>query len=221
MPRKEESRMDQREYWDQVAEQKEFTTPFQLDAFSKYVERGATVLDVGCGYGRTLNFLRQNGYRQLAGIDFSAALIARGRRLFPELDLRVMTSATFDIPDASQDAVILLAVLTCIARDEDQAALVSEIERVLKPGGILYINDFLINTDERNQQRYKASPAGYPYGVFELPEGGLFRHQSEKHILCLCRAFHPLIWETCRYTTMNGHQSNGFCLIGRKEKMNG
>ncbi|MGG5741778.1 MULTISPECIES: hypothetical protein [Bacillus cereus group] len=47
------SRMNkQKEYWNGVANEKEFTTPFQLDLFSKYVNKDAILLDYGCGYGR-------------------------------------------------------------------------------------------------------------------------------------------------------------------------
>lgn len=54
--------MEQKIYWDRVSEQKEFTTPFHADSFSKYVRPEGTVLDVGCGYGRTLDELHHNGY---------------------------------------------------------------------------------------------------------------------------------------------------------------
>ena len=51
--------MDQREYWDSAAEKKEFTTPFQAEAFAEYVGKDAFIADIGCGYGRTLNELRE------------------------------------------------------------------------------------------------------------------------------------------------------------------
>ena len=41
------------------------------------------VLDVGCGYGRTLDELYQMGYCNLIGIDFAESMINRGRRQFP------------------------------------------------------------------------------------------------------------------------------------------
>ena len=53
--------MNQRDYWDSVSEKKEFTTPFQAEAFAKYVGKDALIVDVGCGYGRTLNELQQLG----------------------------------------------------------------------------------------------------------------------------------------------------------------
>lgn len=105
--------MNQKDYWNKAAADKEFTTPFQLAAFEKYVPREALVLDVGCGYGRTLDELYRAGWRGLIGIDFSEAMIERGRAAYPHLDLRVKRSAEqIDLPDASAGAVILFAVLT-------------------------------------------------------------------------------------------------------------
>ncbi|HBJ95824.1 MAG TPA: SAM-dependent methyltransferase, partial [Lentisphaeria bacterium] len=104
----------QKEYWNSVADTKEFTTPMQSAVFCRYVNRDAAILDVGCGYGRVLSELHTLGFRKLCGIDFSEKLIARGKRQFPYLDLRVMENETIDFPDASLDAVLLCAVLTCI-----------------------------------------------------------------------------------------------------------
>ena len=101
----------QKEYWNSVADAKEFTTPMQSAVFCRYINRDAAILDVGCGYGRVLSELHALGFRNLCGIDFSEKLIARGKRQFPYLDLRVMESENIDFPDASLDAVLLCAVL--------------------------------------------------------------------------------------------------------------
>lgn len=209
----------QKEYWNSVADAKEFTTPMQSAVFCRYVNRDAAILDVGCGYGRVLSELHALGFRNLCGIDFSEKLIARGKRQFPYLDLRVMESETIDFPDASLDAVLLCAVLTCIVADRDQKALIAEIRRVLKPGGLLYVNDFLLNTDLRNRKRYAAWEQVYgTYGIFELPEGAVLRHHDRAHIRKLLSAFRELESEEVVYQTMNGHTSNGFYFAGRKEE---
>lgn len=209
--------MEQRAYWDSVSEKKEFTTPFQADAFSRYVEKDALVVDIGCGYGRTLNELHQQGYGRLMGFDFSAEMIKRGKRLFPDLDLRVKEDETIALPDNSADAVILFAVLTCIVKNVDQKQLISEIHRVLKPGGIIYINDFLLNTDERNTSRYLQYQEKLGvYGAFELPEGAVVRHHSEEWVGELLNDFRQKEFEHLIFTTMNGHKSNGFYYIGEK-----
>ena len=41
--------MEQRDYWDSVSEKKEFTTPFQGEAFARYVGKEAFIVDIGCG----------------------------------------------------------------------------------------------------------------------------------------------------------------------------
>ncbi|MDO4321851.1 MAG: class I SAM-dependent methyltransferase [Lachnospiraceae bacterium] len=210
--------MEQKQYWNSVSENKQFTTPFQAEEFSKYIDPSSSILDVGCGYGRTLRELYEMGYRNLIGIDFSEGMIARGKSLYPELDLRVKADDTIALQDHSVDAVILFAVLTCICENEKQKELIQEIRRVLKPGGILYVNDFLLNNDERNLSRYQKFQDKYGvYGAFELPEGAVCRHHSEDWIFELLRDFETLRYEPLTFTTMNGHTSNGFYFIGKTE----
>ena len=209
--------MEQRDYWDSVSEKKEFTTPFQAELFSKYVGKDALVADIGCGYGRTMNELHEQGYKHLIGFDFSSEMIKRGHRQFPELDLRVKENETIALPDDSVDAVILFGVLTCIVKNEDQRQLVSEIHRILKPNGIIYVNDFLLNTDERNITRYTQYQGQLGiYGAFELPEGATLRHHDEEWIKELLQDFRQKEFERLIFPTMYGHTSNGFCFIGEK-----
>jgi SAM-dependent methyltransferase len=116
------------------------------------------------------------------------------------------------------DAVLLLALLTCIVEDEEQKKLINEIQRVLKDNGILYINDYMINDDQRNIERYDKFKDKYgKYGVFELPEGAVVRHHTKDHILDITKDFHGLVFEHVIYTTMNGNKSNGFYYIGKKK----
>ena len=209
--------MEQKEYWNKVSETKQFSTPFQIDEFSKYVKKDDVILDVGCGYGRTLNELYTKGYKNLIGIDFSKGMIERAKKINSDIDFRVMNNSKIDLPDNSVDSVILLAVLTCIVEDKEQEYLVSEIYRVLKKGGAIYINDFLLNNDERNLNRYNEFKNKYnKYGVFELPEGEVCRHHDKEWIKELLKDFKKKIFKEIEYTTMNGNKSNGFYYIGEK-----
>ena len=213
--------MEQQEYWNSVSEKKEFTSPLMLKSFSKWIKKDSRILDVGCGYGRTLDELYRSGYQNSVGIDFSSGMIERGKRQYPYLDLRIKENDKIDLPDQSVDAVILFAVLTCIRTNGEQEQLVSEIKRVLKPQGILYVNDFLLNTDERNLSRYEKFKEIYGvYGVFELPEGAVCRHHDEKWIRKLFKDFSQLDYSHVIRTTMNGHKSNGFYFIGKLESTN-
>ncbi|MFA0814868.1 MAG: class I SAM-dependent methyltransferase [Anaerofustis sp.] len=211
--------MNQREYWDTTADSKEFTTPFQMERFSDYVAKYDAVLDVGCGYGRIMNMLAEDGYRNLIGTDFSEKLLERGRLQSPELLFRLQSDRELPFESDRFDAVILAAVLTCILKDDDQQYLLSEINRVLKPRGIIYVNDFLLNEDERNLARYRCFEKELGvYGSFRLEEGAILRHHEESYIKNLFSEFTPLFYETLTYRTMNGHWSNGFCLIGESKK---
>ena len=109
--------------------------------------------------------------------------------------------------------------MPCIRDDEEQRRLIKEIQRVLKPGGILYVNDFLLNTDDHNLPRYEKYKDKYGvYGVFELPEGAVCRHHDERWIKALLADFRELEYQHLIFTTMNGNQSNGFYFIGRNNK---
>jgi ubiquinone/menaquinone biosynthesis C-methylase UbiE len=209
---------NQEKYWDKAAEKKEFPTPFKIEKFEKFVSKGMNILDVGCGYGRILNELYNMGFKNLAGIDYSQGMINRGLRDHPYLNIIKNDGDKIPFPDSKFDAVILISVLTSNTKNEEQENMLSEISRVLKDGGILYLTDFLINQDERNLERYQEYEDKYgTYGVFELQEGAVLRHHTEKHILKLTKDFKKCVFEKTVFDTMNCHKSNGFYYIGKKK----
>ena len=210
--------MNPLDYWNSIAATKTFTTDFKLEIFRARVPKDAHILDVGCGYGRVLAELWADGYRQLTGMDPADGLIRRGQGLFPHLHLVHQNNpAVLDVLDRSVDAVLLCAVLTGVVQDDAQERLVNEIHRVLKPGGIVYCSDFLLNDDERNVERYRRFADRHgTFGIFELPEGALLRHHAEHHIRRLFAAFQPDWYETVIFPTMNGHTSRGFHLLAIK-----
>lgn len=103
-----------------------------------------TVLDAGCGAGRNLVYLLRNGYEVL-GVDEDPAAVDTVRRLAAELaarlapdNFRVEPVEAMTFPDASADVVVSSAVLH-FARDEQQFwAMLREMWRVLRPGGMLF-----------------------------------------------------------------------------------
>lgn len=209
---------NQEKYWDDMAEEKEFPTPFVMAEFKKHVPREMNILDVGCGYGRTLNELYENGFNNLTGVDYSRAMIKRGLRLYPHLNLLKNNGDDLPFPDNTFDAVLIIGVLTSNIQTQNQQELILEISRVLNDNGILYISDFLLNDDERNLNRYKKYEDEYEiYGVFKLPEGVVLRHHSPKHIFNLTVNYEELYFEKTVFNTMNGNKSNGFYYIGRKK----
>ena len=204
-------RRDQRGYWDRVAAEKVFTHPLNRDWVTGVIRPDARVLDYGCGYGRTLNELARMGYANGVGVDFSAAMVARGRREFPELDLR----PTLADPDAAYDAVFLMAVLTCVPEDAEQDALMADTRRVLRPGGVLYVSDMPLQADARNLRRYAEAGFG-TYGVFETEDGAIVRHHSDARFAALLGGFEVIATEDVPLTTMNGHAATARQFLARR-----
>jgi ubiquinone/menaquinone biosynthesis C-methylase UbiE len=208
--------MEQSEYWDSVAFIKTFNHYLVFEKFGKYVKKNSRILDYGCGYGRSLHELSRQGYINLYGIDFSEQMIQRGKKENPHLNLIKNDGRHIPFKDNYFDAVVLFAVLTCIAIANDELCLINEIKRVLKTDGILYISDLLINADQRNIDRYNKYKDKYDsYGVFELPEGAILKHHSENWIAQLIQPFQCLWYKKFEVITMNGNKSNAFQYIGR------
>jgi tellurite methyltransferase len=105
---------------------------------------GMSILDAGCGGGRNLVYLLRNGY-QVYGVDQHREAVAHVRRiasgLNPSLPLEnfvVSTVEEMPFPSESFDVVISSAVLH-FARDERHfQAMLKEMWRVLKPGGLFF-----------------------------------------------------------------------------------
>lgn len=105
---------------------------------------GMCVLDAGCGYGRNLVYLLRAGFEVFA-VDSNPEAVAHVRKLsasletrLPQDNFRVGQIETMPFPDGFADVVISNAVLH-FARDNEQfMAMLEEMWRVLKPGGMLF-----------------------------------------------------------------------------------
>jgi len=106
--------------------------------------RGARVLDLGCGDGVTAEHLERRFGLRATGIDVSAALICQGRERRPDLDLREGAAECLPLPDGGFEAVLAECVLSIVA---DPGAVVDECARVLRPGGLLLVNDLYRRAD--------------------------------------------------------------------------
>jgi SAM-dependent methyltransferase len=204
-------------YWDRVAREKRFSHPLRTDWLRKHSNTQARILDYGCGYGRTLAELSQAGFTNLVGADFSEQMLARARAEAPGPWLVRNDGHCLPFKDDCFDLVLLFAVLTCIPDDNEQQLLLSEARRVLRPGGMLYLSDLLINNDERNRERYERDAERFKcYGVFELPEGVVVRHHQREWVEEIVRPFEQLEYEPFTVTTMNRNSSAAFQYLGRK-----
>jgi len=108
------------------------------------IGRGMRVVDAGCGYGRNLVHLLRDGAEVFA-VDANAEAVEHVRALAAELapglpgeNFQVAAVEAMPFEDGFADVVICNSVLH-FARDEEQfLAMVTELWRVLRPGGLLF-----------------------------------------------------------------------------------
>ncbi len=208
----------QLDYWNRIGPTKTFSHPVNIEKLSRWVQRRDCILDYGCGYGRALGILLSNGYNNLIGVDHAPAMIEAARRTYPAVTFAILEGfCGTRLPAASVDAVMLLAVLTCVARNEDQTAIIGEITRILRAGGLLYISDMWLQNDSRNVERYERDEAKYgTYGVFDLNDGATVRHHERRWIDSLLRNYEPLALDEIETQTMHGNPVAAFQWFGRR-----
>jgi SAM-dependent methyltransferase len=112
------------------------------------------ILDSGCGYGFTLRLLADLTEARLVGLDSDAARIARVRhdlRRYRQVSTVIADARDMPFPDATFDHAVCSEVLEHVT---DDAAVVRELARVLKPGGTLVVTvpsaDFPFTWDPPN-----------------------------------------------------------------------
>ena len=99
---------------------------------------GLHVLDAGCGSGPLMEDLRASG-AVVSGFDLSSAMIELAReRLGEDADLRVADlGAPLPYPDDAFDLVVASLSMHYV---EDWASALTELRRVLRPGGRLVVS---------------------------------------------------------------------------------
>ncbi|HMD57772.1 MAG TPA: class I SAM-dependent methyltransferase [Solirubrobacteraceae bacterium] len=101
------------------------------------VSAGERVLDVGCGDGRFAAELLRHG-ADVVAVDVAEEALRRAHAREGELDLRLIEGeGRWALPDAAFDAVWAGEVIEHVA---DTAAWLSEVRRVLRPGGRLLLS---------------------------------------------------------------------------------
>ena len=96
------------------------------------------LLDIGCWDGRLLELIRQAGLcKELYGVDLLLETVEKVRLKGFQAQVVDLNDETLPFPGEYFDAVTLLAVLEHIF---DPYAVIHEIHRVLRPGGLLIID---------------------------------------------------------------------------------
>lgn len=100
-------------------------------------------LDLGCGTGHVSHFLADAGF-YTHGIDVSPTAIEMAKKIAEENNLGNSTFEVGDIvelqnPDQCYDLIVDAHCLHCIVFDDDRRKALSNINALLKPGGLFVV----------------------------------------------------------------------------------
>jgi len=132
---------------------------------------GAKILDVGCGTGVTMEYLQDTCGLQAVGVDVSLVRLEQGRKRLPYLQFIQAAGESLPIVDVSFDGVITECSLSVM---QDAGTVITEISRILIPGGKLAITDIYLPISDssagylnRNQLKTMLEKAGFTIIVWE------------------------------------------------------
>jgi SAM-dependent methyltransferase len=127
--------------------------PFSLGR----IEQGLTVLDLGCGAGTDLLVAAQmvGSEGKVIGIDMTPSMLERARQSAADIgianvELHEGLIESLPLEDCSVDVVISNGVIDLVP---DKEAVLSEIDRVLRPRGRLQIADVVIRYEVSEDAR--------------------------------------------------------------------
>jgi len=118
-----------------------------VESYSEYVRnvcelalihKDDSIMEVGCGAGAFLYTLYQDGY-DVTGVDYSQKLINISQLVMPNAHFERAEAASLPYPDESLDVVLSVGVFLYFPELDYAEKALSEIYRVLKPGGRVVI----------------------------------------------------------------------------------
>jgi ubiquinone/menaquinone biosynthesis C-methylase UbiE len=139
-------------------------TAADVDAVLPFLEAQDAVLDVGCGWGRICLKLRRRGY-DVWGVDLSLNLIryaqnaARASGVTDRFEVGSMLSLPYG--DQAFDKILCMwGVFSHLLNREDQMQALNEMHRVLRPGGLSFVE--FGNGESKHYQKLRESRAFGP-----------------------------------------------------------
>jgi SAM-dependent methyltransferase len=167
------------------------------------IASGMRILDAGCGYGRNLVHLLREGC-EIFAIDADPGGVAHVRALAAELapnlppkNFRVGPIEKMEFPDDFADVVICNSVLH-FARDEAHfLAMLEELWRVVRPGGMLFCR--LGSRIGMNFERLRGN-------IFRINDGSEWFLVDEAELMKMTQQMNAIMVDPLKTTIVQDHR---------------
>ncbi len=158
---------------------------------SNFPSRNLKVLDIGCGTGWHVKKMSEHGF-EVHGIDASSKQFEAAKRNSGSNNINLGSVLNLPFENNSFDVIYTINTLHHLADHNQQKKAMQEIERVLKPGGMLFIHEINVK-----------NPIFRIYMDFIFPklrgiDDGTEQWLNEEKIKTLCSALKVI---DCNYYT--------------------
>ena len=116
-----------------------------LKSFAESNKTRGTMLDLGCGPGQTTGYMRQQGIKDLVGIDLTPAMVKKASENFPRIEFEIGNILDLQKTSNTIGSIIAFYSIVHLTSDLLEPAF-REIHRVLKPQ-----SEFLFACHEGNE----------------------------------------------------------------------
>jgi len=164
-------------------------TKYAFDACD--LPRPAKILDIGCGYGDTADYLKREFGFSVTGMDNSADAISRAKEKYPGTDFIEGDGQWLDFDSLSFDCLLMECVLSLMSNPVEA---IHEAYCALKKGGYLIVHDL-----------YLPYPSKDDYEVLEQIKKAKSGHtpsSCSEEILSICTVDGAIIMDTI-FDTLN------------------
>ncbi len=130
--------------YDAIAEEFDETRQFpwkEFEVFLPFYNRESAVLDLGCGNGRLLTFLKKHGYKKYLGVDQSKKLLALAQAKFPQEKFLLADISRLPAFEEKFDAIFAIASFHHLPPKE-HFNILKAWKETLKPGGRLFMTNW-------------------------------------------------------------------------------
>ena len=161
------------------------------------------VLDAGCGYGRNLVHLLRSGCEVLAldqdpeGVEHVRKLSASLQTDLPAENFQVGPIDQMPFPDNFADVVLCNSVLHFARDDQHFLEMLTELWRVVKPGGMLFCR--LGSRIGMDFKRLRGN-------IFLIPDGSRWFLVDQEMLLGLTKELNAVLVDPLKTTIVQDHR---------------